>query len=394
MSWLDREKRRIGEGASKTSEEVTRQRRAERQQVKWERARVQQEAIEAKRREEEEAANKDETMDAVMGHTKPMATDGEVAPTGPMQILSMPNSFADLDNINERNGDVKKPEASPPALSDAQAPSPSEARNSAPAPTSSPSPSKNVRFSPTIESKTIPAESLLSTTPSNLIISTPDDAEEMPLVIKDKEHLQLTTEEAFFLHYGLGVLDIYDSDSRTKIATSQLLSLFRRSSYFPVAGEGELMKPDDQFMLNYVVYHHFRSLGWVVRGGVKFGVDYLLYNRGPVFSHAEFAVLILPSYSDEYWQSIVPSEEYPQGRKEYTEKKLRQRGKWSWLHAVNRVNAQVKKTLVLVYVNVPAPLEAEGTLAGEENMGLHEVFARYGVREVVLKRWVSNRSRD
>ena len=44
---------------------------------------------------------------------------------------------------------------------------------------------------------------------------------------------------------------------------------------------------DNPFLINYMVYHHYRALGWVVRGGLKFCVDYLLYKRGPVFSHAE-----------------------------------------------------------------------------------------------------------
>jgi hypothetical protein len=45
---------------------------------------------------------------------------------------------------------------------------------------------------------------------------------------------------------------------------------------------------DSPFLINYVAYHHYRSLGWVVKGGIKFCVDYLLYKRGPVFSHAEW----------------------------------------------------------------------------------------------------------
>ena len=44
---------------------------------------------------------------------------------------------------------------------------------------------------------------------------------------------------------------------------------------------------DNPFIINYAVYHHYRSLGWVVKGGTKFCVDYLLYKRGPVFQHAE-----------------------------------------------------------------------------------------------------------
>jgi tRNA-splicing endonuclease subunit Sen2 len=46
--------------------------------------------------------------------------------------------------------------------------------------------------------------------------------------------------------------------------------------------------PDNPFLVYYAVYHHYRSLGWVVKGGIKFCVDFLLYKRGPVFSHAEW----------------------------------------------------------------------------------------------------------
>lgn len=45
---------------------------------------------------------------------------------------------------------------------------------------------------------------------------------------------------------------------------------------------------DNPFLINYVVYHYYRSLGWVVKGGIKFCVDYMLYKRGPVFAHAEY----------------------------------------------------------------------------------------------------------
>jgi tRNA-splicing endonuclease subunit Sen2 len=44
---------------------------------------------------------------------------------------------------------------------------------------------------------------------------------------------------------------------------------------------------DNPLLVNYVAYHHYRALGWVVKGGIKFCVDLLLYKRGPVFSHAE-----------------------------------------------------------------------------------------------------------
>ncbi|CAH1762021.1 12092_t:CDS:2 [Entrophospora sp. SA101] len=65
-----------------------------------------------------------------------------------------------------------------------------------------------------------------------------------------KEYLHLTTEEAFFLCFGIESLNVYDKNE-------------------------------------YVAYHYFRSLGWVVRCGMKFGVDYVLYEKGPPFKHSQ-----------------------------------------------------------------------------------------------------------
>ncbi|CAG8524278.1 199_t:CDS:2, partial [Scutellospora calospora] len=78
-----------------------------------------------------------------------------------------------------------------------------------------------------------------------------------------QEHLHLTTEEAFFLNFGLGCLEIYDTND-----------------------DSPLTKLDNPFIIRYVAYHYFRSLGWVVKGGMKFGCDYVLYEKGPVFKHA------------------------------------------------------------------------------------------------------------
>ena len=59
---------------------------------------------------------------------------------------------------------------------------------------------------------------------------------------------------------------------------------FQRIHYLPDAPNDRF---DNPFLIHYAAYHHYRSLGWVVKGGIKFCVDYLLYKRGPVFSHAE-----------------------------------------------------------------------------------------------------------
>ncbi|TQN69187.1 putative tRNA-splicing endonuclease subunit tsp-2 [Colletotrichum shisoi] len=191
--------------------------------------------------------------------------------------------------------------------------------------------------------------------------------------IVNKEHLQLTSEEAFFLAFGMGALRVVDPVTKAPIPTPELFNLFRSYSYFPSL-KAEELQPDDSFLVNYAVYHHFRSLGWVPRAGIKFGVDWMLYARGPVFDHAEFGAIILPSYSDQWWKD--------------SDRQL-PRKTWHWLHGVVRVLSHVQKSLVLVYVDVPAPPQFDEAM----KKGPTEVFKLYKIREVMVKRWSSNRNR-
>lgn len=118
-------------------------------------------------------------------------------------------------------------------------------------------------------------------------------------------------------------------------------------------------RPDNPFLIHYAVYHHYRALGWVVKGGIKFCVDYLLYKRGPVFHHAEyalsfvhvicpdnldllrFALVVIPVYEDETdrdtslfnLQNVDPFS-------------------WSWLSTINRVNSQVHKVHIICFYSL------------------------------------------
>ena len=197
----------------------------------------------------------------------------------------------------------------------------------------------------------------------------------------DEEHLQLTPEEAFFLVYGLGVLEI--SYRNSVISQPKLLPLFATHSVFPIK-DAQRVAPDSPFLLKYVVYHHFRSLGWVVRPGIKFAVDYLLYYRGPVFAHAEFAVVILPAYLHPYWSETEERQRHSAEREHRD---------WWWLHRVNRVLTHALKTLVLVYVEVPPPVEKGEDADGEVN-DVGQLLARYKVREFIFQRWQMNRQRN
>lgn len=377
-SWLDREKARLkaergGRGGG-TAEEATNARREERRMFKLERARLEREKIERQRAVEEGRMSAEEA--AALEAGVEVKDDGEAsdttrlldghdelpangAPTAPDGLLKPPPDSGIL--AKEIEGRVPDAELLNPAHALLkESPLPSTVAPSMANPTSEPEPTNQ------------------------------EESDEADPDIKNQEHLQLTLEEAFFLSYGLGVLDIITIDQtvppiyRVTSSSLDLLALFGQHTFFPPAAlpTSTNPAPDNPFLLNYVVYHHFRSLGWVIRPGVKFGVDYMLYNRGPVFSHAEFGVLILPSYSHPYWRT-------PDGLEA---KRLKKQKDWWWLHCVNRVQSQVRKSLVLCYVDVPPPSGRLGSDGGEGDIGT--LLKRYKVREFVIRRWLANRSRD
>ncbi|PHH79100.1 hypothetical protein CDD82_2591 [Ophiocordyceps australis] len=443
-NWLKRERVRQGLEAAHVSEILTVQRRQERAQAKWERARAEQEAIHRIRLQE---AGLGETHDHVQAVKTPWTgTSGYAAPVGPLQLLSLPNSNAELHenksdlcdgghdsiatssgklpacdeslmrslrsekmpchnaksvsqslssqqvDLIETHGGSHDQHASPvnSAVSGSDAESPKG---------KSPNRQKSVRFSPTVESTTFqlydpPRTPAASTNGSeqlangngkaNTPLAMPSqhkaesihDAIDTKESIVNKEHLQLTPQEAFFLSFGLGALRVSDGSSGQALSTTEMFRLFRQHSYFPSRDgpDDADLEPDDGFLVHYVVYHHFRSLGWVPRAGIKFGVDWLLYTRGPVFDHAEFGLVVVPSYSDAWWKLA--------GKK--AEDKT-----WSWLHGVVRVLSHVTKSLVLVYVEVPARPKFDEAL----EIGIAEALKLYKVREVMVKRWSSNRNR-
>ncbi|OAL04441.1 SEN2 subunit of tRNA-splicing endonuclease [Phaeosphaeriaceae sp. SRC1lsM3a] len=356
--WLSTEKKRRGVQAEKTSAEVTQNRREERRQFKLERARAQREAIEQQLRQEGK-------LDADSS-IEELVEDGQ-ATESPQGTIYTPNA-GDVVTVS---GDMITSEINKSLAQDA----PRWGQDDAAAPQDN--------------------------------------------HVKDEEHLQLTSEEAFFLTYALGTLAVvpgsdfstggslgepapawylfrlYALHATSPVSESKLQQLqdvyqqhqssaVIQTSLKPVAA----IEPDNAFILRYVVFHHFRSLGWVVRPGIKFATDYLLYQRGPAFHHAEFAIMIIPSYSHPYWTEAPDHESgIEQRRKELGKKD------WWWFHRINRVQASVYKTLTLVYVEVPPPWDVSNS--GEEfKVDIGHVLKKYTVREVVIRRWSPNRNRD
>jgi len=384
-TWLQNQQKR-----GSTAEENTTQRRLERRQQKLARARKEQEEIDQKLSAEEQLHANGSANGSVNGsvHENVLKTNANdingiatvlesnttprEAPDEKANELLI-QGYEEWKKTIEANGILTPP---PTSVS-------SEASQSEVRPVKRLQRTKTVRFSPTIEAREFDLSSPVISPIKSPGSSSVEEVEPEPrLLPENQEHLNLSMEEAFFLSYGLGVLHVFCDDSDTVLPPSSLLSLFRRHSYHPPRSLSLPAEPDDPFMISYAVYHHYRSLGWVVRSGVKFSVDYLLYNRGPAFSHAEFSVSILPSYSHPYW---TETEEH----RKLVERKTKRT--WWWLHGINRVQAQVHKQLVLCYVEIPPPLKGEEQ-GKEIDIGL--LFSRYKIRDINVRRWTPNRSRD
>ena len=413
-NWLKREEARKGRHADHVAEEFTNKRREERKLMKWDRARKEQEAIRKTRLEEawiapvgplellalpnslqdltsdedtvsnsvttqETATSTTSTASATSATASSASESGSPEPSPakskhPNGILSRPTQ---INGVGLDEQDTSGPVNGSPCLPELNTDTQSIKRR------------KSVRFSPKVQSATFmlsdppsPGHSLLtngklperpngsalagSAQVSNMSSSNgAANGQGTPSNIVDREHLQLMPEEAFYLTYALGALSVQDPATQKPLGVQDLFRLFRQCSYFPPR---TALQPDDPFLLNYAVYHHFRSLGWVVRPGIKFGVDWLLYHRGPVFSHAEFALIVLPAYTDPGWN----------GRQSPARS-------WHWLHSINRVQSTALKTLVMIYVDIPPPCE---------ELDVSSMLGRYKIREFILKRWLSNRNRD
>lgn len=180
-------------------------------------------------------------------------------------------------------------------------------------------------------------------------------------LIENIEFLQLQKVELFFL-VMLEVVSVKDEKANQignpDLSLSQIFGLCCGNPH-----------PQNKFILDYIVYHHFRSLGWCTRSGIKFGCDFLLYKRGPPFMHAEYGVLLINS--SQPWKS------------------------WEDFMAVSRVVGGVRKTLVLVYVE--CPLAEEFNEVYKNDMGREDIIRLlqiYKVTEVISKRWLPSRTRD
>ena len=136
------------------------------------------------------------------------------------------------------------------------------------------------------------------------------------------------------------------------------------------------------FALRYAVYHYYRSQGWVVKCGLKFGTDFVLYKRGPSFKHSDYAVIIMPSIDGDTCELSKS---------------------WTCILGMTRVCGQVKKVrnmcrrglqlltcikiqkLLIAYVKIPAEMQPQ-------DLQQPETFLRFQIWDVLVSRWVPSKA--
>eukprot|EP00794_Sanderia_malayensis_P011996 gene11996-13234_t len=214
----------------------------------------------------------------------------------------------------------------------------------------------NANFEATTEEKHLPSSDKSKTSLETSVLS------EVPCkrckLEDDKdlaaEYLQLSLEEAFFLAFGLGCLTVVDDD-KERICISDLWKQFR------------ILKP--RFVESYTVYHYFRSKGWIVRDGIEYGSDFLLYKDGMPFYHSSYAVF---SYLVDKSEIGNSSNSLP----------------WTfpYLTCINRVAEHVVKEVLLCFVIKPDDFD-------DEELNSQKCLLKLTVQEILLRRWIPEKHR-
>ncbi|KAH3677647.1 hypothetical protein WICMUC_001750 [Wickerhamomyces mucosus] len=205
----------------------------------------------------------------------------------------------------------------------------------------------------TLDLKTLRDKDLDTNTKRETFIRKEDEFLVENGILKNIEYAELQPVEVFFLKFALNCVSI-STPTCEDLSAESLLDILSNGL------------ASDPFILNYVIYHYYRSSGWCVRSGIKFGTDYILYKRGPPFSHAEYAVLLVPQFKDQ-------ANDGPN----FVE-----------LSGLNRIVGAVRKKLVLTFVEIPSQEEFD------KARNIKDLLELYNIREFLYRRWVPNKNRD
>ncbi|KAJ1726242.1 tRNA splicing endonuclease subunit sen2, partial [Coemansia biformis] len=129
----------------------------------------------------------------------------------------------------------------------------------------------------------------------------------------------------------------------------------------------------------YAAYYYYRAKGWVVRSGIKFGTDFLLYGRGgPARSHSQYSVVVRRLSGDADDGEELPHEQPHLSRS------------WQYMAALSRVCTQTRKSLIMCSVRPPPPPGEMPDAAGDTGLSLPPDLSQYEIQEVLVERFDAN----
>ena len=174
--------------------------------------------------------------------------------------------------------------------------------------------------------------------------------------------VRFSLDEAFFVHYALNALHLYEFDINTSNAIVRLDTRAAWKRFSEV-------RPD--YPLLYATYHHFRGKGWFARTGLQYGADFTLYQRHPALCHSDYSVLIqTPNAPTSSSSELGPLSRQP--------------ATWHTVQVTNRLTTQVGKRLLIVNIHDDRP---------ELGYDDHKCLDRLEVSEYLVRRWVPERGR-
>ncbi|XP_046427713.1 tRNA-splicing endonuclease subunit Sen2 isoform X1 [Neodiprion fabricii] len=173
-----------------------------------------------------------------------------------------------------------------------------------------------------------------------------------------REVMYLTFEETFFLMFGLGCLQVIDFDGNS-------LSILDAWNHF--------CHVQSDFVQKYVVYHYFRSKGWVVKSGLKYGGDFLLYKQGPPFYHASYIVIV----------EVLDADTLTTDDKKTTRKMT-----WKKLYGLDRLSETAAKEILFAKVLWPSKIPRS------EIPSTPELLCEFMVQELLYRRWIPKQNRE
>uniref|UniRef100_A0A0N5AWQ2 tRNA-intron lyase n=1 Tax=Syphacia muris TaxID=451379 RepID=A0A0N5AWQ2_9BILA len=121
--------------------------------------------------------------------------------------------------------------------------------------------------------------------------------------------LYLSMEECMYLAFDLRILQVIENNIRSSKLWMYFVNLY-----------GQF------FIQRYAVYRYLRHDGWVVRSGLLYGVDFLIYYQSPCNYHSSAGVRILSDVNSNLDNKFI---------------------------ALNRQLNNVKKSLIYMIVEIP-----------------------------------------